>query len=550
MESPYVFQAAVTQVPADWANEVSTVVYKLLNAPTSVKDVLDALGLKSLSAQDASNVRISGGEIINASLGSAGKECILYAKSGIVLAKAENATDIVNLAALQGYITEKLPGLIQNGIPRLGSISSQNAEAVQIAGGTLDAITIGGGKGKTSIGTFSSLRCTGIPYIDSDVITLSYLQAGVIQRLDKLGSMSLQDSDNIDITGGAIDGCTIGGKSLVQLFASAGSVVAAPSKPIDIANKKYVDAVNASTLSRVKSMAYQESSAVSITGGTLNGVNIGEVIPFRGKFSSLVVESEAAYLDIVSSSMSASPVSGVRLCFGQDMKGLLQYSDTGGKELVSLSSVVPMRIGNTTHYAQLDTTSATLEGKVVLGATPSSMITIGSNTAKAGFKTTLNGRSWVESLTAKRGVFSEGFTQDIDNTFVNGASGTILLNVAASSVFPIRLTGNLMISLGNCNANQSGLFKITLFLIQTQGKSLVGYPANVVWASNLLADSMPPSYAGAQGGAFDIVELYTFDNGGTWYGKAGVEPPPAMLSIALGIKSTQEPMKISFVAVK
>ena len=55
------FIDAVTHIPADWANDVNTLVYDVFGGAQTVLDATNALGLGNMAIQSADNVTILGG---------------------------------------------------------------------------------------------------------------------------------------------------------------------------------------------------------------------------------------------------------------------------------------------------------------------------------------------------------------------------------------------------------------------------------------------------------------------------------------------------------
>lgn len=113
-----------------------------------------------------------------------------------------------------------------------------------------------------------------------------------------LGSISVQNSNEVSISGGSIDNTTIGANYPVQgSFSKAFSfgVITNSDVPETLVNKRYVDTRISELASAdgVKSMAFQDDGSVSISGGALNNVRIGDSVPaVSGRFVSLDVISQ------------------------------------------------------------------------------------------------------------------------------------------------------------------------------------------------------------------------------------------------------------------
>lgn len=68
MTKPY-FTDTVTQIPADWANAVSSLVYDVFELSTTKSGAMARLGLGTMAAQQANMVQIVGGSINNCPIG-------------------------------------------------------------------------------------------------------------------------------------------------------------------------------------------------------------------------------------------------------------------------------------------------------------------------------------------------------------------------------------------------------------------------------------------------------------------------------------------------
>lgn len=104
-----------------------------------------------------------------------------------------------------------------------------------------------------------------------------------------LGTMSTQNANAVAITGGNIDNTIIGSTTPAQAYFTTISGGAWQGTPVAIAygGTGANTAAGARTNLGLGTMATQDASAVTITGGTMNGVTIGNTNPQGGTFVNL-----------------------------------------------------------------------------------------------------------------------------------------------------------------------------------------------------------------------------------------------------------------------
>jgi hypothetical protein len=209
----------------------------------------DITGLGTMSTQNASNVAITGGNIT-------GITDLAIADGGTGASNAPNAR--TNLG--------------------LGTIATQNSNAVSITGGNITGITdlavADGGTGASTL--------TG--YVKGNG-TLAFTAVGTIPNSDitGLGTMSVQNSNTVAITGGNITGITdlavtdggTGASTLTGYVKGNGTAALTASATIPNTD-----------ITGLGTMSTQNSSSISVTGGTMNNVALGT--PLSGTLTNCV----------------------------------------------------------------------------------------------------------------------------------------------------------------------------------------------------------------------------------------------------------------------
>ena len=108
-------------------------------------------------------------------------------------------------------------------------------------------------------------------------------------QVSGLGTMSTQNASSVAITGGNINGTTIGATTPAQAYFTTISGGTWQGTPIGLTygGTGATNAADARTNLGLGSMATQNANTVSITGGSINGVAIGNSNPQSGSFTTL-----------------------------------------------------------------------------------------------------------------------------------------------------------------------------------------------------------------------------------------------------------------------
>ena len=203
---------------------------------TTAASARTSLGLGTMAVQDSSSVAITGGTI-----------------SGIsALAIADGGTGATSAAAARTNL-----GLASGATTTVGTMATQNANAVSITGGTISllsaplAVTNGGTGATSAAGARTNLG----------------LASGATTTV---GTIATQDAGAVSITGGAVSGISLSAAS-----PSFSGVPTAPTATVGTANTQiattaFVAAATSNATGTLGTMASQNANAVSITGGTIS----------------------------------------------------------------------------------------------------------------------------------------------------------------------------------------------------------------------------------------------------------------------------------------
>lgn len=248
------FTSQVTHIPADWANDVNDTVYDVFGAAKTASAARLALGLGTLATQNVNAVNFSGGVINGISVG------LTAAAAGKFTSLKVSATPVaVDDAVNKSYLDQALSsyGALAVMAPSAVNFTGGAMSGITITGGTINGTPIGatnpatgrftvltlntalsivnGGTGASAFtGKYVTYSVVGSPHLDS-VATIPNTD------ISGLGTMSVQNSNNVGITGGNINGVTLGG---TVVYSGLGS------------------------------LATQNANNVNITGGTLSNVTI------------------------------------------------------------------------------------------------------------------------------------------------------------------------------------------------------------------------------------------------------------------------------------
>lgn len=102
-----------------------------------------------------------------------------------------------------------------------------------------------------------------------------------------LGSISSQESSNVSISGGSINGAVIGNLAPSTGVFTTLRVLTQGTTNDSVVSKFLLDSSLSSLVSGLGSMSSQQSASVTISGGAINGTQIGNLVPSSGVFTTL-----------------------------------------------------------------------------------------------------------------------------------------------------------------------------------------------------------------------------------------------------------------------
>jgi hypothetical protein len=254
------FQDRVSPIPTDWLQDVNTLTYNVFGGAQDASEVLIALGLGTLSSQDADAVAITGGTINSTAIGATTPAAGAFTQLRASAAPTVD-NDVVNKHYLDLHF-EALSGMSTMD-PANVVFTGGEASDITITGSTINGTPIGassratgafttlsltnalsvlnGGTGTTAFGskylTFVA-AITGSSPVPAHFSSVPQIPAGDVSGL---GDMALQEGSNVNITGGTLSGVTLD---------------------------------DTCELEGVGTLAAQNANAVAITGGTLTNVTI------------------------------------------------------------------------------------------------------------------------------------------------------------------------------------------------------------------------------------------------------------------------------------
>ena len=218
--------------------------------------------------------------------------------TGAVLAGAWNGSTITvpyggtGAVTLTGYVkgtgTAALTAsatIPNTDITGLGTMSTQNASAVVITGGTANSLILGGTTAAaatvTTLRIDSTLSLAGATGTNGQVLTSNGASAPTWQSVAGVGTVT-----SVDVSGGTTGLTTSGGP-----ITGSGTITLAGTLAIANGGTGATTDSAARTALGLGTMAVQAASSVAITGGSINGTSLGATTAGSAKVTTLDIAS-------------------------------------------------------------------------------------------------------------------------------------------------------------------------------------------------------------------------------------------------------------------
>jgi len=346
-------------------------------------------------------------------------------------------------------------------ITGLGTMSTQNANAVAITGGSINGTTVGATTPST--GAFTSLTSTSGSLNGS--IGGTTPAAGAFTNVTASGTLGVTGastftgaiaanggitgqviSSNVSITGGSINGTTIGATTpstgaFTSLTSTSGSLNGAIGGTTPAAGafttltSSSTTTLNGTTIPASKTLVDTDSSQ-TLTNKTMSGAS--------NTFTNLP-NSALTNSSITIGSTSVSLGGTITTFTGTSISGSTNTLSNIGNSSLTNSAIT------------INGSSVSLGGSVTVTATATSALTIGTGLTGTSY----NGSTPV-TIAIDSTVATLSGTQTLTNKTISGASNT-LTNIGNSSLTNSSLTvGSTAISLGATSLTLAGLTSVTL----------------------------------------------------------------------------------------
>jgi hypothetical protein len=241
-----------------------TITVPAVNGTISVKDASDDATFRNITLTGAVLAGAWNGSTIAVAYGGTGATTLTgYVKGTGTAALTASAT------------------IPNTDITGLGTMSTQNASAVAITGGTANSLILGGTTAAaatvTTLRIDSTLSMAGNTGTAGQVLTSNGASAATWQNIAGSGTVT-----SVDVSGGTTGLTTSGGP-----VTGAGTITLAGTLAIANGGTGATTDSAARTALGLGTMAVQAASSVAITGGAIDGTTVGSTTVAAGSFSTL-----------------------------------------------------------------------------------------------------------------------------------------------------------------------------------------------------------------------------------------------------------------------
>jgi hypothetical protein len=305
-----------------------------MTASTTIPNT-DITGLGTMSTQNANAVAISGGTI-------SGLSAAIPVGSG-----GTGATALTGYVKGNGTSIMTASSTIPNtDITGLGTMSTQGADSVAITGGTANGLTIGAVN--PAAGVFTTLRfnstlsANGTTGTAGQVLTSNGASAPTWQSVAGVGTVT-----SVDGSGGTT-GLTLTGGPIT----SSGTLTLGGTLAIANGGTGATSASAARTALGLGTIAIQAASAVAITGGAIDGTTVGATTASTGAFTTLSASSTVSGTGF-STYLASPPAIGSTTAAAGSFTTL---NSSGNTRLGGLSGNQSLQVNNVAsavNYAQI-----------------------------------------------------------------------------------------------------------------------------------------------------------------------------------------------------
>lgn len=436
---------------------------RTLGAPSIASDVLNKkffddflVLLKSMAFQAANAVAITGGDINGVRIGNT-----VPAISGVFaqLQSTGNPTagyDVLNKTFFDLFLAT------------LGSMSTQSANAVAISGGNINGTAIGNTTAST--GRFTNVILPNAPTIGTHAANKDYVDSAFLATVASFGTMSLQNANNVNIIGGAINGTNIGG---VTPGIGTFSVLNVRS------NNPTFNLVSPVTTANAWGQNFVLGSTVK--GGLYYATATYGTVAVQDK---LFINSATEF--VIRTNVQTTPV----------------ISATWG------ANSYLHRLGGRVYVGNV--TSITAEKLQVVGGFSADA----SRVSQLTVNQILTDTDGANKLQVAGGARALAFNETVQ--LVNVVNGLTSVDLAAGNAIRLLVNNNTTISFVNQNTSSTKLQsrKLTWYIVEDLiGAHIVNFPSNVQWIDGYGA----PNFNATGPSHVNIIEMWSPDDGVTWY---------------------------------